>query len=154
MVNNKDLNAHIFNIIQDCKIKEQKELQDYLAQRGYNIPQATLSRRLKKLSIEKLSGEYKVTNYNQQPLPTILNIRTSDSGLIVLHTNPGYASCLAFFIDKKYVSYSPQDQKKSLILGSIAGDDTVLLILKNKDSLEEVMKLLKNDFPYLDHKNK
>jgi transcriptional regulator of arginine metabolism len=79
----------------------------------------------------------------------VVNIQVSDYGLIVLQTHPGNASSLAYFIDRKYVAYNPQNPTNSGILGSIAGDDTVLLIIKSKQDLEKVMGLLKEDFPYL-----
>jgi transcriptional regulator of arginine metabolism len=149
MHNNADLDSHILNIIRNDTIQEQRELQNCLKKKGYTIPQATLSRRLKKLSIAKVSGQYTIIQYNQPHTPIILRIETSDFGLMVLQTHPGSANSLAFFLDQKYISYSSKKENNSPILGTIAGDDTVLLILKNKSSATTVMNLLKKDFPYL-----
>ncbi|WP_058534939.1 arginine repressor [Legionella saoudiensis] len=143
------LDGHILNIVQTEKISEQMDLQKSLTERGYVIPQATLSRRLKKLKIAKVAGVYQVVDFNVPNLPLVLNIQVSDFGLIVLHTHPGNANSLAYYIDKKYVSFSIQGNKCSGILGTIAGDDTVLLIVKSKDKQEEVLSLLRADFPYL-----
>lgn len=143
------IDGHILNIIQNNEILEQGDLQKLLQERGYDIPQATLSRRLKKLKIAKVSGIYKVIDFNQPHLPLVLNIQVSDFGLIVLHTHPGQANSLAYFLDQKYVSYSPRDTKKSGILGTIAGDDTVLLIVKSKQDIDHVLSILQKEFPYI-----
>ena len=143
------LDSLILTIIQTQNIIEQSELQQSLKHRGYDIPQATLSRRLKKLNVAKVAGAYKIIDYNQPGLPLVVNIQVSDYGLIVLQTHPGNANSLAYFIDRKYVTYNPQKPTNSGILGTIAGDDTVLLIIKNKHNLGKIMGLLKADFPYL-----
>ena len=143
------LDGHILNIVQTEKISEQIDLQKSLTERGYTIPQATLSRRLKKLKIAKVAGVYQVVDFNIPNLPLVLNIQVSDFGLIVLHTHPGNANSLAYYLDKKYVSFSMHNDKNSGILGTIAGDDTVLLIVKSKEKQEEVLNLLRAEFPYL-----
>jgi transcriptional regulator of arginine metabolism len=149
MARDNIIDGHILNIIQNSEIHEQTDLQDFLKNRGFNIPQATLSRRLKKLKIAKVSGIYKVIDFNMPTLPIVLNIQASDFGIIILHTHPGNANSLAYFIDQKYVSFHAQDVKNSGILGTIAGDDTVLLVLKSKDHIKKVLEILKEEFPYL-----
>jgi transcriptional regulator of arginine metabolism len=143
------LDGHILSIVQTQEILEQIDLQAKLKERGYDIPQATLSRRLKKLKIAKVAGVYRVVDFNMPSLPLVLNIQISDSGLIILHTHPANANSLASFIDRKYVAFSPQSSNNSGILGTIAGDDTVLLIIKTKNSLAGVLQLLQDEFPYL-----
>ena len=143
------IDGHILNIVQTEEITEQIDLQNSLKERGYTIPQATLSRRLKKLKIAKIAGIYQIVDFNAPSLPIVLNMQISDFGLIVLHTHPGNANNLAYFIDKKYVSFAIQNDNSSGILGTIAGDDTVLLIVKSKALLQNVVQLLKTEFPYL-----
>ncbi|KTC81816.1 ArgR family transcriptional regulator [Legionella cincinnatiensis] len=143
------LDGHILNIVQTEQIEEQIDLQNALKKRGFTIPQATLSRRLKKLKIAKIGGTYQVIDFNLPNLPLVLNMQISDYGLIILHTHPGNANSLAFYIDRKYVSFSLQNIPNSGILGTIAGDDTVLLIVKNKELLPTVVQLLYDEFPYL-----
>ncbi|WP_353286429.1 ArgR family transcriptional regulator [Wolbachia endosymbiont (group A) of Crataerina pallida] len=143
------LGEHILNIIQNHEILEQSDLQTLLKERGHNIPQATLSRKLKKLKIAKVAGMYKVIDINQYRLPLILNMQISDFGLIVLHTQPGQASSLAYFLDQKYVNYSLNNSKNIGIIGTIAGDDTVLLIIKSKAELNKVLQPIYETFPYL-----
>ena len=149
MRNNKDLDNHILNILRNFEIREQTDLQTNLQKQGHKVSQSTLSRLLKRLNVAKIAGEYRIIEQSQLQLPMVLNMKISDFGLIVLHTHPGNASSLAFFLDQKYVSYSSQANNESLILGTIAGDDTVLVISKNKDSVKEVIQLLKIHIPYL-----
>lgn len=143
------LDGHILNIVQTEHVEEQIDLQNSLKERGYIIPQATLSRRLKKLKIAKIGGTYQIVDFNLPNLPLVLNMQISEYGLIILHTHPGNANSLAFYIDRKYVSFSLQNTQNSGILGTIAGDDTVLLIVKNKEQLPHVIQLLQDEFPYL-----
>ena len=51
--------------------------------------------------------------------------------------------------DQKYVDIHSFDHKDSGILGTIAGDDTLLLIIKSKEHLTKVLQLLQEEFPYL-----
>ena len=125
------------------------ELQNLLEKNGYNVPQATLSRRLKKLKIAKVQGIYKLIDFSLPRNPQILNIKVSEFGSIVLHTHPGHAPSLAYIIDRKYVSFSPQDLSKERgILGTIAGDDTVLIVIRGKSDVKNVLNILSEEFRY------
>ena len=139
----------ILSIIHHEAITEQSELQQSLANRGHQVAQATLSRKLKKLHIVKVNGVYRVMDYKQPILPLVLNMQVSDYGLIVLQTHPGNASSLAYYLDRKYVSFTLQEASSSGILGTIAGDDTVLLIVQGQAYLDKVIALLQEEFPYL-----
>lgn len=149
MSSKRMIENHIVNIVQNERVREQGDLQKLLKGRGYDIPQATLSRKLKKLNIAKVDGMYKIIDFAATSLPVVLNMQVSDFGLIILHTHPGNANSLAYFIDQKYVSYNVNDTEKSVILGTMAGDDTVIVVVKNKTALKEVIDLFKSLFPYL-----
>lgn len=140
----KVLDDHILAIIQNEKISEQTELQSRLKKRGLKIPQATLSRHLKKLNIAKVAGIYKAIDFTMPHLPQVLDLRVSEFGLIVLHTHPGHANSLASYLDQKYVIHA-----ESGLLGTLAGDDTILLITQSKHALKKVLGLLYDAFPYL-----
>lgn len=143
------LDGHILNIIQRDTVCEQSDLQTMLKEKGYDIPQATLSRRLKKLNIAKVSGVYTLVGFAHPSLPPILSMQISDFGLIVLHTHPGQANSIAYFLDQKYVKSFSYNASSSGILGTIAGDDTILLIIKSKADLDTLLPLLYTEFPYL-----
>ena len=139
----------LLNLVQTQNIQEQSELQELLKERGFDMPQATLSRRLKNLKIAKVGGVYKIIELNVGTLPPVLNMQVSEFGTIVLHTHPGQANALAYVLDQKYVNFSQQNNKQSGILGTIAGDDTVLVIIRGKKDIKEVETILRNEFPYL-----
>ena len=59
-----------------------------------------------------------------------------------MHTQPGQANGLAYFFDQHYVHYGKGEAKGSGIIGTIAGDDTVLLVLKSKADMKEALSLI------------
>ena len=146
MLNKNTINEYIMNFIQENNVSDQLDIQSFLKDSKFDISQATLSRRLKELKIFKINGFYKVADFANDKLPVVLDIKISDFGLIVLHTNPGAASSLAYFLDKKYIKLKDSNQD---ILGTIAGDDTIVVISKNAESLKNILILFKKDFPYL-----
>jgi transcriptional regulator of arginine metabolism len=149
MVTNASLEAHILNIVQNHEILEQNDLQKMLKALGYNVPQATLSRHLKRLKIAKVSGVYKAVDLYKPNLPVVLHMQISEFGLIVLHTHPGQANSLAYFFDQEYVNYSSKSIRNTGILGTIAGDDTVLLIIKSSADMDAALSIIHQEFPYL-----
>ena len=142
---NADLDRCILGIVQANEVREQSELKTLLIARGHDVPQSTISRHLKKLKIAKVGGIYRTVEFDPIKTPPVLNAKISDSGIVVFHTYPGHANSLAYFIDQRYVSFSPKDKKENGILGTIAGDDTVILILKSRDVLKEVLKVLEKE---------
>lgn len=75
--------------------------------------------------------------------------RGSRSWRIVLLTQLGQASSLAYYLDQKYVSYDSRKPKYSGIIGTIVGDDTVLLIIKSAFEMDFTLRKLHEEFPYL-----
>jgi transcriptional regulator of arginine metabolism len=149
MAKSSVLDEQIMDIIQNNEIAEQSELQDLLRKIGFDIPQATLSRRLKKLNVAKVGGTYMSIDPGAAHVPRVLHMQISDFGLIVLHTLPGHANGLAYYLDQKYATNDPQKSKNSGLLGTIAGDDTLLLIVKSKADVLNIVTVLKTLFPYL-----
>lgn len=104
-----------------------------LVAQGYDVTQATLSRDMKQLKIIKKpdSDSYAYS------LPETLDkppLKVEFSGnLAVIKTRPGYAMGIASDIDRKTV---PE------IVGTIAGDDTILLIPREGYSREQVITAL------------
>ncbi|APS00362.1 ArgR family transcriptional regulator [Pajaroellobacter abortibovis] len=148
MGHNIAIDTHILEIVQNYQVREQRELQKQLKQHGHDVPQATLSRRLKKLKIAKIDGIYQLTEFYLPTIPSILSLQTSESGLIILHTYPGHAHGLAYYIDQKYIISSRQNQSPppSGILATLAGDDTILIVLRSKAHLSLALEMLRRDF--------
>ncbi len=139
---NNIINEYITQFVENNHISEQSDICKHLKEKGYNIPQATISRRLHKLKIAKIAGIYKLTESKNINIPTILDIKPSDSFLIVIHTYPAQANALAYILDKAYVFSNSEDDRDLKILGTIAGDDTVLVITKNLEAQQKTLKIL------------
>ncbi len=135
--------------MQNKKIGEQTELIQHLKLAGYNISQATLSRRLKKLNISKLSGIYTWIEDNHAIVPQAISLKISNHGCIVIHTKPSLANSLAYFIDNHYIPALNKDAQDIGILGTIAGDDTVLIIVKDIRYLPNIIDELENSIKFV-----
>jgi transcriptional regulator of arginine metabolism len=141
----------IKEIISTSYISNQEDLLHILSERGYEFTQATLSRDLKQLKVVKspTAGGYRYI------LPERKNsTKTNDSGhnfavggflsitfsgfMAVVKTRPGYASSLAYEIDEK---------AQNEVLGTVAGEDTIFLVLDENVKRETVIKALSSFIP-------
>ncbi len=119
-----------------------------LTEKGFELTQATLSRDIKELKIIKLptsKGTYiyqlsdRVIQEEDIPMSSFGFVSIEFSGqLAVMKTRPGYAMAIAAEIDKR---------AKEHILGTVAGDDTILLIPREGISREEVLATLGTFIP-------
>ena len=145
--NTKIRQQAILDIIQAGPVFSQDELALRLKEAGIASTQATLSRDLKALRISKVPGEGYVVPVRGRNLSAdfasgILRIQFS-ANLGVIRTRPGLANAVAVLIDNHMVFP---------ILGTIAGDDTILLILRDGSTPEGVLDALSLLFP--DSKNR
>jgi transcriptional regulator of arginine metabolism len=124
----------IKNIISKLKVSSQDELLNILEEKGLNYTQATLSRDLKFLKVNKIADPekgyiYELPEHHNPASATseyaesyaaqgFVSIQFSNN-LGIIKTLPGYASSIASLIDRS----NPFE-----IVGTIAGDDTILII--------------------------
>lgn len=124
-------------IISSKEIGSQEELLQELTTEGFEVTQATLSRDLKQLKVAKaasMNGKYVYVLPNNIMYKRSTDQSTSDmlrnngfislqfsGNLAVIRTRPGYASSMAYDID---------NNEFNEILGTIAGDDTIMLVLR------------------------
>ena len=155
---NKNSRLDAIKIIISCKeIGSQEELLQALRAEGYQLTQATLSRDLKQLKVAKaasMNGNYvyvlpnntmykrnvdniNVTDVMKQRANGFISINFSGN-IAVIKTRPGYASSIAYNIDNTDI---PE------ILGTIAGDDTIFIALREGVRREEVIASLKPVIP-------
>ncbi|RAO28609.1 Arginine repressor [Micromonospora saelicesensis] len=132
--------ARIVELIRDRSIRSQTELADLLAADGVGVTQATLSRDLEELGAVKVRGGdgpavYLIPEDGQRPLRDaeaaparlvrllreLLNGVDSSGNIAVLRTPPGAAQYLASALDRAGL---PE------IVGTIAGDDTILVVAR------------------------
>jgi len=150
----------IQKIISEEVISSQDDLQIRLQELGCDVTQATLSRDLKSLQVMKVSDVKSGYIYKLAVNNTIIQQRNSETSRLdfladgvvgiefsanlgVIKTLPGYANSVAIMIDKA----NPIE-----ILGTVAGDDTILLIMREGVGRNDVTQALKNIMPKLDSK--
>lgn len=161
-MSNKELNsetmspkAHrvslIRKIIRTEFISSQEELIGRLTEMGVEVTQSTLSRDLKSLHVAKVPHKekgyiYVLPNSTQSDMHISTNISDNITGIAfsgnmcVISTKPGYASAISVPIDNKGINE---------ILGTIAGDNTILLILRDGFDMDSLMEQLYMLFPSL-----
>ena len=140
--NTKMRQQAILDILQAGPVFSQDELALRLREQGISSTQATLSRDLKALKISKVPGEGYVVPARGRAMSAdfstgILRILFSGN-LAVIRTRPGLANAVAIVIDSQLVFP---------VLGTIAGDDTILLILREGSTVNEVLDALTPVFP-------
>ncbi|MGI6713012.1 MAG: arginine repressor [Bacillota bacterium] len=139
----------IQEIIDDKVIETQIELAEELYKQGFRVTQATISRDIKELGLIKVptgsgSSRYSMPSHVQVAnifermkrmfRENVLHFDYSEN-ILVIRTLPGSAQAVASCIDHI-------DWKE--IIGSVAGDDTILVVIKPKDTASEVMNKFKN----------
>lgn len=149
-MNKKIRQAAIIELIRNHVIANQDILLDMLLQKGFAVTQATLSRDMKELKIIKTLTadglyQYRLSDYVQALKPDTSQLTAFGfvgiefSGqLAVVKTRPGYAMSIAAEIDSKAAE---------TIIGTVAGDDTVLLILREGISRQSVLNSLSQIIP-------
>ena len=137
-------------IISSQELGSQEELLEALKKEGFSLTQATLSRDLKQMKVAKaatMSGEYvyvlpNVTMYRRVSTPAQIKEMMQVPGFLSIHcsgnmgvikTRPGYASSIAYNIDSSNIPY---------ILGTIAGDDTIFIVIKEGSTERDVVTAL------------
>jgi len=141
----------IEKIIEEARISTQDELIKKLKGKGISCTQATLSRNLRQLGVGRIpdgTGGYKYSlsenirnssgsQVKLNIVPVIKDI-VEAKGLMVIRTIPGNASNTAFFID---------GTGRYEIAGTIAGDDTILLIPRDGITIQQVHSCLEIILP-------
>jgi len=114
----------ILDLISREPIKRQDELASLLRDNGFDVTQASVSRDLDEIGVVKVGGRYVQSSIDEsQPGPFgIRAIDTSGENLLVIKCTAGLASAAAVMIDAERI---PE------IVGTIAGDDTIFIAVKN-----------------------
>ncbi|MBQ9117566.1 MAG: arginine repressor [Clostridia bacterium] len=129
--------SKILEIISQNDVETQEQLIDLLKANGVSVTQATVSRDIKDLKLVKVAGKHGAYKYAQtvddsaRPAAKFHNIMketvtTVDhaENIVVIKTYPGMAGSAAAAIDSLH---------HTGIVGSIAGDDTIMLVMRTKD---------------------
>jgi transcriptional regulator of arginine metabolism len=133
----------IRKLISEKEISNQDELMHELSLDEIIVTQATLSRDLRELKISKLpnlKGEYV---YKLTEIETKLNSTDTETisftyNLAVVKTQPGFATRIALEIDQT---------ENSEIIGTIAGDDTIFIALRENYNKEITQNFIQKIIP-------
>lgn len=140
--------SEILKLINEHDIDTQEELRSRLAERGFAATQATVSRDMRELRIVKAaagSGTYKYVKHSdekddvlQNRFSTILReaVKSVDTAMqiVVVNVYTGMGSAAGAAIDSLSISG---------VVGSVAGDDTLIVITKTPEIAEEVCDYIK-----------
>ena len=135
MIEKSSRHATIADLVRRERIGSQEQLRLLLADSEIVITQATLSRDLRELKVVKGVDGQGVLRYQvpeSPPMGPPFRGRLSGN-LLVLHTDPGMAAPLAYRID----ALSLQQ-----ILGTVAGEDTVLVVVAEDDDPRRLLEKL------------
>ena len=143
----------IRRLIANNNISSQDELMKLLVKKGYELTQATLSRDLKYLRVAKMPSDNEGYVYilpdKEQAVDEVEATGSSfgvlvsidfAQGMAILKTLPGHAGSIAYNIDHLN-AYE--------VGGTIAGDDTILLIPRDGVSKSDLINMLKMRLPGL-----
>lgn len=131
--------AKIMEIISTTNVETQEQLLQLLEQAGFNSTQATVSRDIKELRIVKELTSFGTYRYSTaaREVPGAFSGRLNTifrecvtnydyaQNIVVIHTLPGLANAAASAVDA---------MKMSVVLGTLAGDDTVVVIMRDTNA--------------------
>lgn len=142
----------IRNIITNHKIRSQEELLTRLTELGYELTQATLSRDLKQLKVGRIPSnegfsyvvsENLISSGTGTKLSPVaygfLGIEFSGN-MVVIKTLPAYSHTIADAIDKAEMNE---------VLGTIAGNDTVFVVVRDRMKPKQIRKAFVEAIPEL-----
>jgi|SRR5580693_6153210 transcriptional regulator of arginine metabolism len=121
----------ILDIVSSKAVGTQDELAAELARRGIVSTQSSVSRDIGKLGLIKINGAYSAPSAQVLASGPITNMDTAGDNLIVVTTDVGQAQHAALMIDWAKIAE---------IVGTVAGDDTILVAVKNAAAQKIAMK--------------
>jgi len=121
----------LLSLIRAKPFATQAELRDSLERAGIPATQSSLSRDLEELGIVKHRGHYAVPKSNGAAARGLLSLDLSGDNLVIARTEPGLASAVAVEIDGAAISE---------IVGTLAGEDTIFVAVRDSKAQRVAMK--------------
>ena len=153
----KKRQEQIIEIIQNHEVETQEDLAGYLTEAGYAVTQATVSRDIRELSLEKVPGQKVRQKYAMRStIPVAAEIKhpaaqpanryaallqdgivsmEQAGNLLVIKTAVGMAMAVAAALDAMEIEG---------IIGCITGDDTIMCAVKTEKMVQNVIENLQN----------
>ena len=128
----------ILRVISERELGTQQDVVAALSDIGVEVAQATVSRDLAELGVLKVRNRYLALPHEPgaasiEVLPSFALGVTPAQNLVVVHTRDGTAGAVANVLDRV---------KGLKIIGTIAGQDTVMAVAPDNDAAEEVAELI------------
>jgi transcriptional regulator of arginine metabolism len=122
----------ILKLISARQIGRQEELSEMLEKKGYAVTQSSVSRDLLELGIVKVNGFYSLPQKPRSAVSIgLVEMQIAGDNLIVAKCEAGLASAVAVRIDAANITE---------IIGTIAGDDTIFIAVKDRNNQKQVLK--------------
>jgi transcriptional regulator of arginine metabolism len=118
----------ILEIISGAQVATQQELADELSRHGITATQSSVSRDIIELELTKVNGYYTAPQLASGP---VQRIDTAGDNLIVVKTEVGQAQPVALVIDGAGIEE---------IVGTVAGDDTIIVAVKSQTAQRVAIK--------------
>ena len=136
----------ILELISTRPVRTQEELADALTALGWEVTQSSVSRDIAALRLVKVDGAYRrppprAARSDPDELRVsqgVLTIDTAGDALVVLHTPPGEANHVAVALDR--LAW-PE------VIGTLAGDDTIFIAVKDLKALRRVVREIRKLAP-------
>ncbi|MFO7173730.1 MAG: arginine repressor [Bacillota bacterium] len=139
--------ARILELVRTEVIQTQEELAALLTREGIPVTQATISRDIKELNLQKVptgDGRYRYALPEEVPAgawdkrrrilqESVLSVDASEN-IVVVKTLPGTAASVAYAID--YQGW-PE------VIGTVAGEDTVLVVVRPREAGGEIVERIR-----------
>ena len=136
-MNKRERQQQILSLIRARPIGTQEDLRDLLERSGVAATQSSVSRDLEELGVVKHHGHYTLPRTNGAPTRGLLSLDQAGDSLIIARTVPGLASAVAVEIDAAAIAE---------IVGTIAGEDTIFIAVRDAKSQRSATKEIWNLF--------
>lgn len=124
----------ILKLITSKQIGRQDEIVEVLEKKGFSVTQSSVSRDLDEIGVIKVAGFYALPNKPKNAIAFgLLSIDTAGENLIVAKCEAGLASAICVRIDNAQISD---------IVGTIAGEDTIFIAVKDKEAQKAVIRTI------------
>jgi transcriptional regulator of arginine metabolism len=143
MLSKRARQGKILEVTRNRQVHSQEALSSILRQGGIDVTQATLSRDIRELGLVKMRDGYRVSEESNPGLPDEMLrrafkqfvIRTDVSGnIVMIKTSPGNAHSVGVVLD---AAQWPE------MLGTVAGDDTIFILLRSSRWGKKVLGRIK-----------
>jgi len=143
-VSKRERHTQILEVLKSHRVTSQESLRELLQKQGTDVTQATLSRDMRELRLVKVPGADGAPHYSvpeewdstpslESLLPALFHSAEGVDHLLVVQTMKGGAQTVAAGIDW---------EEWHEVLGTLAGDDTILIILRKPEYLPAVQARL------------